>query len=103
MKIDKGFFAYIGVSDLPALPDGDTYHVCLYNPATGKEFAAQLASDVPASLAGDVHYEWTATTTLSMEEGKYDLKIYDANRKVLFGCERFADVNDPHIEACEED
>ena len=78
MRLDIGFDRVIGLSDLPTLPLGDSYHVCLYNPATGLEYEAEVTTtNLPEGLGGDVFYIWPSTLTATMTEGTYDLKIYD--------------------------
>lgn len=103
MRLDIGFDRVIGLSDLPTLLLGDSYHVCLYNPATGLEYEAEVTTtNLPDGLGGDVFYIWPSTLTATMTEGTYDLKIYDIEHRILFKQSRMFDAVDPHIEACKE-
>lgn len=103
MKIHKGFDKTIGLEGLPTLPSGDSYHVCLYNPADGTEYAASEVTSTIEGLDGDAFYCWDSSVTENMAVGTYNLKIYDVDKHILFGSEGFAIVEDPHIEACEEE
>lgn len=100
--INKGFEYAIGLSGLPQLPLGDSYHVCLYNPADGSEYEGVETNDAPEGLGGDVHYMWSSDLTATMTEGQVDLRVFDLAKKVLFKQERFETVVNPHIESCEE-
>lgn len=103
MVLYIGFDKVIGLSNLPALPLGDSYHVCLYNPATGLEYqASETSTNIPEGLGGDVFYIWDKDLTATMTEGSYDLKVYDLQHRILFKQSRMFDAERPHVEACNE-
>ena len=101
MKSAKGFDRVIGLSGLPALPSGDSYHVCVYFPSDGKEYAAALTTDVPEGLGGDVHYRWSSEQTATMASASSDLRVYDLDKKVIFTQKDFIEWFDPHVDVCE--